>query len=92
VQKLQDQARNAVEDAETTRKGYMTQMDVLTEHISLQTQQLGNCIEELEKLKSHKVYCTKCKIWNSVGWLVTEGKDGQKCSKGNHGTNYNFPA
>jgi len=80
----------AIEDLELTRKNYEQQLSVFSEHISVQTETLGKQEDELEMLKNHRVYCGKCKLWNSVTWLLTEGQMGKKCSGGNHGSGYNY--
>jgi hypothetical protein len=38
----------------------------------------------------YKVRCGKCKTWNTIAWLITDGKNGQCCSKGNHPSSFNY--
>jgi len=81
---------NTKEDLETTRTNYEQQMSVLSEHITLLNEKLGDQAEQLDELKSARIYCGKCKKWNTVDWLRTEGKNGAKCIGGNHGSYYNY--
>jgi len=81
---------SSMEDMTTTKKSYEEQMNVLTEHMSIQNERIAQLDNEMGGILNSKVYCTKCKKWNAVKWLISEGKNGQKCSGGNHGTNFNF--
>jgi len=72
------------DELEDTRANYDTQIGVMTEHILQLQENLAKVENEVADLKSYKVFCGKCKAWNTLGWLVTEGKHGQKCIKGNH--------
>ena len=81
---------NAQEDLESTRKNYENQMKLLTEHLVQLNEKLSKQQEQMDRLKGHKVQCGRCGVWNTVGWLVTEGANGRKCSRGNHASSYNF--
>jgi len=87
---LQQQLEDLKEDSESTKVTLEQQLSVFSEHISNQKDVLSKLQDEIDNLKSHRVFCGKCKTWNTVGWLLTEGKNGQRCSKGNHGSYYNY--
>jgi hypothetical protein len=65
-------------------------MTMLTEHITIMNEKLANQSEQISSMKSSKVFCGKCKKWNTIEWLITEGKNGAKCIGGNHGSYYNY--
>ena len=78
------------DDLERTRVNYDDQMKMLTEHFGKLNDQIADKEDLLTKLKSHKVHCGRCGIWNTVSWLITEGNNGRRCSRGNHPSSYNF--
>jgi len=87
---LEKQNRTFADELETTRKNYETQLNVMTEHVVQLNDKLSQYEAELSSLKACKVKCGKCKQWNTIGWLLTEGKNGAKCSGGNHPSSFNF--
>eukprot|EP01114_Cavostelium_apophysatum_P024359 TRINITY_DN9509_c0_g1_i1.p1 TRINITY_DN9509_c0_g1~~TRINITY_DN9509_c0_g1_i1.p1 ORF type:complete len:996 (+),score=291.75 TRINITY_DN9509_c0_g1_i1:115-3102(+) len=90
LQDVQRRLDSSLEDMNTTRKNYDEQMNVLTEHMTIQNERIAQQDNETGSIMNSKVLCTKCKKWNTVRWLMNEGKNGQRCSSGNHGTNFNF--
>lgn len=84
------QLKAAKEDVDSTRNNYQDQMQVLTEHLVQLNEKLSKQQESIDRLKGHKVQCGRCGIWNTVAWLVTEGGNGRRCSRGNHASSYNF--
>ena len=50
-----------------TRTGYEQQMTVLTEHITMLNEKLGKIEDYVDNIKSQRVYCGKCKKWNTIG-------------------------
>jgi protein phosphatase 1 regulatory subunit 21 len=85
-----DRILRSKEELETTRENYETQLKLLTEHLVSLNEKIGTYEEELSQIKSFKVKCGKCSGWNTIGWLITEGKMGQRCSKGNHPSSLNY--
>jgi protein phosphatase 1 regulatory subunit 21 len=85
-----DRILRSKEELETTRENYEAQLKLLTEHLVSLNEKIGTYEEELSQIKSFKVKCGKCSGWNTVGWLMTEGKMGQRCSKGNHPSSLNY--
>jgi flagellar biosynthesis chaperone FliJ len=90
LKKLETQIEDMKDDFSSTKSSYDQQIAVFSEHISGQNEKLAHLQDEIDTLKSHRVFCGKCKTWNTVEWLLTEGKGGQRCSKGNHGSYYNY--
>jgi hypothetical protein len=49
--------------------------------------------EHCQSLRNSKVKCEKCQKWNTVGWLVSKGDNGNRCKHDNHPTgSYIFQA
>lgn len=65
-------------------------MATLTEHLIHLNEKVAAQEDELETVKSFRVRCAKCKTWNTIGWLMTEGQNGQLCSGGNHPSGLNY--
>eukprot|EP01126_Amoeba_proteus_P054209 TRINITY_DN6656_c0_g1_i8.p1 TRINITY_DN6656_c0_g1~~TRINITY_DN6656_c0_g1_i8.p1 ORF type:complete len:253 (-),score=84.52 TRINITY_DN6656_c0_g1_i8:142-900(-) len=78
------------EELETTKKNYEQQLSVLSEHVLQMTHKLSMLKEELEVIKAFKVRCGKCQVWNSIEWLITNGKNGRFCSRGAHASSLNY--
>lgn len=75
---------------ETTRLNYEQNVRELTDHcVSLQ-EKISHYNDELQTIKNFKVRCGKCKNWNTIEWLMTEGQNGQLCAKGNHYSSLNY--
>eukprot|EP01127_Copromyxa_protea_P016697 TRINITY_DN5002_c0_g1_i1.p1 TRINITY_DN5002_c0_g1~~TRINITY_DN5002_c0_g1_i1.p1 ORF type:complete len:844 (-),score=242.92 TRINITY_DN5002_c0_g1_i1:70-2334(-) len=93
IKKL-EAAKNAtgtvVEELETTKKNYEQQLSVLTEHVVQMTQKLSQTQDELESVKAFKVRCGKCQTWNTIEWLMANGKNGRYCSRGAHPSSLNY--
>eukprot|EP01122_Echinamoeba_exundans_P016035 TRINITY_DN800_c0_g2_i1.p1 TRINITY_DN800_c0_g2~~TRINITY_DN800_c0_g2_i1.p1 ORF type:complete len:818 (+),score=187.01 TRINITY_DN800_c0_g2_i1:470-2923(+) len=71
------------EELDTTRENYESQLKLMTEHLVSLNEKIGGYEEQLSTLHNCKVRCGKCSTWNTIHWLITEGKMGQRCSKGN---------
>jgi len=78
------------EELETTRANYDQQLKTLTEHMVGLSDKIGEYEEQLSVLKNSTVRCGKCKAWNTIEWLMGEGKMGQRCSHGNHPSSFNY--
>jgi protein phosphatase 1 regulatory subunit 21 len=78
------------EELDTTRENYESQLKLMTEHLVSLNEKIGGYEEQLSTLHNCKVRCGKCSTWNTVHWLITEGKMGQRCSKGNHPSSFNY--
>lgn len=89
TQTSSDLGRNK-EELDTTRDNYEAQLKLMTEHLVGLNDRIGGYEESLSTLHNCKVRCGKCSTWNSVQWLLTEGKMGQRCSKGNHPSSFNY--
>jgi chromosome segregation ATPase len=72
------------DDLHDTRTNYDQQIKILSEHILEMQDKVGKFESALSDMKSHKILCSKCKAWNTLEWLITEGRQGQRCIKGNH--------
>ncbi|KAH3732311.1 protein phosphatase 1 regulatory subunit 21 [Pelomyxa schiedti] len=81
-----ESANSQLTNNEATKAAYEKQMQLLTETYIGLSEQVAQREAELRDIKSCQVQCAKCKVWNSVGYLVTDGKKGNQCSKGNHTT------
>jgi protein phosphatase 1 regulatory subunit 21 len=90
IEQTANEVSTAKEDLEVTRKNYEQQMNVLTEHITNMNDRVARQEDQLDFVKASKVYCGKCKKWNTIAWLLEEGKNGQRCSGGNHGSYFNY--
>eukprot|EP01125_Pyxidicula_operculata_P022789 TRINITY_DN9579_c0_g1_i1.p1 TRINITY_DN9579_c0_g1~~TRINITY_DN9579_c0_g1_i1.p1 ORF type:complete len:850 (-),score=239.02 TRINITY_DN9579_c0_g1_i1:23-2572(-) len=88
--KLQTKLSLLTETLESTSNNYESQLKVLTEHVVDLNEKITRDELELETIKAQKVKCGKCKAWNTIGWLVTEGNFGSVCSGGNHHSSFNF--
>eukprot|EP01121_Diplochlamys_sp_Union-15-3_P022524 TRINITY_DN961_c0_g2_i4.p1 TRINITY_DN961_c0_g2~~TRINITY_DN961_c0_g2_i4.p1 ORF type:complete len:127 (-),score=14.95 TRINITY_DN961_c0_g2_i4:35-415(-) len=81
-------SNKAVKDSKdeivSIQKSYEQQHQVLTEHLIILNEKISKFEMELTNLKSHKVKCAKCSAWNTLEWITTEGRFGQKCCRGNH--------
>lgn len=78
------------DELETTRANYDQQLKMLTEHMVGLSDKISMYEEQLSILKNSTVRCGKCKAWNTVEWLMGEGKMGQRCSHGNHPSSFNY--
>jgi hypothetical protein len=78
------------DELETTRANYDSQLKMLTEHMVSLSDKIAMYEEQLSTLKNSTVRCGKCKAWNSIEWLMGEGKMGQRCSHGNHPSSFNY--
>jgi len=90
LQAVHSQHSASINDYDSTKVNYDQQLNLLSEHVVHLTQKIASTEEELETIKAYKVRCGRCKTWNTVGWLITEGKNGQYCSRGNHPSSFNF--
>lgn len=70
--------------AESTRSNYDTQLRMLSELALEREEKIQSVEAENGAVKGCKVACGKCKTWNTIEWLLTEGRGGQRCAKGNH--------
>jgi len=77
-------------DLESTTNSYKEQLAVLSDHVIELNEKLTTVTDELETIKKYKIRCGKCKTWNTIEWLLTEGKNGRYCSKGPHPSSFNF--
>jgi len=84
MQEASGLTREAKTELEDTKNNYESQISIMSEEIIRVTEATGRMNLELDTIKGHKVMCGKCKAWNSVEWLITEGKGGQRCIKANH--------
>jgi chromosome segregation ATPase len=75
---------------ETTRKNYQQQLRDLSDHFIDLQEKISKSSETLEMIKKWKVRCGKCKTWNTIEWLMTDGQNGLYCSKGNHPSSLNY--
>eukprot|EP01130_Rhizamoeba_saxonica_P010269 TRINITY_DN4201_c0_g4_i1.p1 TRINITY_DN4201_c0_g4~~TRINITY_DN4201_c0_g4_i1.p1 ORF type:complete len:412 (-),score=106.29 TRINITY_DN4201_c0_g4_i1:49-1125(-) len=82
--------KNAVDELNTTRSSLEQQLELLSEHLVHQNDKISDYEEELSTLKNCRVRCGKCKTWNTIAWLMKEGKNGRYCSRGNHASSFNF--
>lgn len=80
----------SVDDHDTTKENYDQQLNILSDHVVQLTQKIAATEDQLDALKACKVRCGRCKTWNTIEWLITEGKNGQLCSRGNHPSSFNF--
>jgi hypothetical protein len=78
------------DELETTRANYDQQLKMLTEHMVGLSDKIGTYEDQLSILKNSTVRCGKCKAWNTIEWLMGEGKMGQRCSHGNHPSSFNY--
>jgi len=78
------------ETADVTKTNYEMQLNMLSEHVVAMSQKISTTECELDKIKEFKVRCAKCKTWNTIAWLIKEGKNGQLCSRGPHASSLNF--
>lgn len=90
IQRLEGLIKLAKDDLDLTRANYDSQLKVLTEFVMNLKDQVGIAEDEVKQLKKHKVRCIKCKNWNTVEWLLSEGRGGQLCRGGNHYSGYNY--
>jgi len=90
LQEANDSKKDAKDDLLSTRKNYELQLQLLTEHLLSINEKLGRYEEEISRLKACRVLCGKCKTWNTIEWLLAEGKNGQRCTRGNHPSSFNF--
>eukprot|EP01103_Thecamoeba_quadrilineata_P000454 TRINITY_DN10393_c0_g1_i1.p1 TRINITY_DN10393_c0_g1~~TRINITY_DN10393_c0_g1_i1.p1 ORF type:complete len:545 (-),score=128.72 TRINITY_DN10393_c0_g1_i1:65-1666(-) len=90
VDSIQIELSNAKDDLDLTRTNYESQLKVLTEHVLSHNDQIHQMKDRLAILKSHRVYCGRCHTWNTVEWLISEGRNGQRCKGGNHPSGYNY--
>lgn len=81
---------SGMDELETTRANYDQQLKMLTEHMVGLSDKISLYEEQLSVLKNSTVRCGKCKAWNSIEWLMGEGKMGQRCSHGNHPSSFNY--
>ena len=42
-------------------------MIVLTEHITMLNEKISKTEDQMDSIKASRVYCGKCKKWNTVG-------------------------
>lgn len=82
--------KDSKDEVESVRNNYEEQLKVLTEHLVSVSDKISDHQEELSAIKNCTVRCGKCKTWNTIGWLMKEGKMGQICSGGNHPTSFNY--
>jgi len=94
---LQEQFRNlrttalqSTDALESTKNNYEQQLTCMSEHVIVLNENIAKIREELEQVKKFRVRCGKCKQWNTMEWLMTEGKNGRYCSKGNHPSSLNY--
>eukprot|EP00698_Gefionella_okellyi_P022905 TRINITY_DN7684_c0_g3_i1.p2 TRINITY_DN7684_c0_g3~~TRINITY_DN7684_c0_g3_i1.p2 ORF type:complete len:707 (+),score=149.55 TRINITY_DN7684_c0_g3_i1:470-2590(+) len=85
-----DELERTKDELQTIRDNYESQIGVLSDHTVTMTTALQQRSEEVESIKSSKVHCERCKQWNTVRWLITEGGNGKRCAGGNHPSSYNF--
>lgn len=78
------------DELETTRANYDQQLNMLTEHMLGLSDKISVYEMELSSLKNSTVRCGKCRAWNTVEWLMGEGKWGQRCSHGEHPSSFNY--
>uniref|UniRef100_A0A6B2KY86 Protein phosphatase 1 regulatory subunit 21 N-terminal domain-containing protein n=1 Tax=Arcella intermedia TaxID=1963864 RepID=A0A6B2KY86_9EUKA len=90
IQDLQKQLELSNESLESTRTNYEQQLRDFSEHVIELSSKMNSYKEELDLIKAFKVRCGKCKTWNTVEWLMGEGKNGRVCSNGNHPSSLNF--
>jgi len=90
LEAVQLNSKNLKEETETTKFTYEEQMNVLTEFISGQNEKISTQTEVLNEIKRSRVYCGRCKRWNTLEWLLDQGQNGKKCSGGNHGSFFNY--
>jgi hypothetical protein len=74
----------ARDELDTTRASYAKQMQVLTEQLLSMQARVAEEEDAAAKLRGAQVHCATCGAWNSISWLLAEGKGGQRCSGGNH--------
>jgi hypothetical protein len=90
LDQLSAKQKSTQEDLDTTRTNYEGQLQMMSEHLIGLSDKIGKYEAELAYLKESKVRCGKCKTWNTISWLITDGKNGQCCSKGNHPSSFNY--
>lgn len=77
--KAQEELEKKQDELETVRTNLESNVRMLTEHC--------------QSLRNSKVKCEKCQKWNTVGWLVSKGDNGNRCKHDNHPTgSYIFQA
>jgi len=87
---LKTSALQSTDTLESTKNNYEQQLTYLSEHVIELNEKMTRFQEEIDTMKKFKVRCGKCKTWNTVEWLMTKGKNGQYCSKGNHPSSLNY--
>jgi len=90
LQNLKSATFQSVDALESTKINYEQQQQVLSDHVIELREKMTRYQEEIDTIKKFKVRCGKCKTWNTVEWLMTEGKNGRYCSKGNHPSSLNY--
>eukprot|EP00029_Vermamoeba_vermiformis_P013262 TRINITY_DN8178_c0_g1_i1.p1 TRINITY_DN8178_c0_g1~~TRINITY_DN8178_c0_g1_i1.p1 ORF type:complete len:1000 (+),score=270.50 TRINITY_DN8178_c0_g1_i1:144-3143(+) len=90
LDQLSAKQKHTQEDLDTTRTNYEGQLQMMSEHLIGLSDKIGKYEAELAYLKESKVRCGKCKTWNTIAVLITDGKNGQCCSKGNHPSSFNY--
>jgi len=78
------EGKSSKEDLESTRTNYDTQLRLLSDHMVELSEKIVQLEAEGSAIKGCKVACGKCKTWNTIEWLMGEGRAGQRCVKGNH--------
>jgi hypothetical protein len=79
-----------LDELETTRLNYDQQLKMLTEHMVNLSDKISMYEEQLSALKNSTVRCGKCSAWNTIEWLMGDGKMGQRCRHGNHPSSFNY--
>jgi len=87
---LKTTAIQSTDALESTKNNYDQQLTYLTDHVIEVNEKMTRFREEIDTIKKFKVRCGKCKTWNPIEWLMTEGKNGRYCSKGNHPSSLNY--
>eukprot|EP00727_Mastigamoeba_balamuthi_P007346 m51a1_g3231 hypothetical protein (606) ;mRNA; r:105047-107163 len=83
---LEQQLANAQDDLATANRSTDAQIQILSEHLAGLNDNIRALGDELATVKACRVMCGRCRVWNTVGWLVGDGNYGQVCSKGSHAT------
>lgn len=77
-------AKEVKDDLESTRTNYDAQLRMLSELTLSREEKIQSLEAENGAVKGCKVSCGKCKTWNTIEWLLNDGRGGQRCVKGNH--------
>jgi len=87
---LKTTALQSTDALESTKINYEQQLTCMSEHVIVLNENITRLREEIDQVKKFKVRCGKCKTWNTMEWLMSEGKNGRFCSQGNHPSSLNY--